>query len=45
MTDSYEIGRFSFEEAIKDAKIEVKGGITARPYGGMHLKTKLVPGW
>lgn len=45
MTDFVTIGRFSFEEAVKDVKIEVRGGITARPYGGMHLKTKLVPGW
>lgn len=39
------IGRFSFEEAIEGRKIEIKGGITSKPGGGIPLKVSTVPGW
>lgn len=39
------VGRFEFEMKDPDEKIEIKGGITARPKNGMWLKLKTVEGW
>ncbi|KAI9171584.1 Cytochrome P450 monooxygenase [Paramyrothecium foliicola] len=43
------VGRFAFDlqnEAERDeTKVEVKGGITARPAQGMHVKVRLVEGY
>jgi cytochrome P450 len=39
------VGKYEFEMADPDEKIEVKGGITARPKNGMHIKLKAVEGW
>lgn len=43
------VGRFEFElkdkELMDEKKMEIKGGVTARPVGGLVLKTKVVPGW
>jgi hypothetical protein len=39
------VGKYEFEMVNPDEKIEVKGGITARPKNGMHIKLKVVEGW
>ncbi|KAK0730527.1 cytochrome P450 [Lasiosphaeris hirsuta] len=43
------VGRFEFElhnkEEADEAKILIKGGITARPAKGMYIKTTVVEGW
>ena len=39
------VGRYSFEMRDPDEKIEIKGGITARPRHGMNLKLTHVDGW
>jgi cytochrome P450 len=43
------IGRFEFElynkEENDETKLEIKGGITARPAKGMYVYTKVVEGW
>jgi cytochrome P450 len=43
------VGRFEFdlqnEEERDENKIEIKGGITARPAKGMHVRVKLVGGF
>jgi cytochrome P450 len=43
------VGRFDMElhneEEVDEKKIEIKGGVTARPLRGMHLKTTVVEGW
>jgi len=39
------VGKYEFEMADPDEKIEIKGGITARPRNGMHIKLKAVEGW
>ncbi|KAK1757519.1 cytochrome P450 4V2 [Echria macrotheca] len=43
------VGRFEFEvynkEDLDEDKIEIKGGITARPAKGMHIKLTALDGW
>ena len=39
------IGRFEFELVNPNMEIEVKGGITAKPKGGLPVKMKMVDGW
>jgi cytochrome P450 len=39
------VGKYEFEMVNPDEKIEIKGGITARPRNGMHIKLKLIEGW
>ncbi|KAJ3552081.1 hypothetical protein NPX13_g11201 [Xylaria arbuscula] len=43
------IGRFEFElvdEELKDEKkVDIKGGITARPSNGMYMRATIVDGW
>ncbi|KAK4229991.1 cytochrome P450 4V2 [Podospora fimiseda] len=43
------VGRFEFElhnkEEMDETKVEIKGGITARPSKGMYIKTTVVEGW
>ena len=39
------VGKYEFEMVNPDEKIEIKGGITARPRNGMHIKLKVVEGW
>ena len=39
------VGKYEFEMVNPDEKIEIKGGITARPKNGMHVKLKVVEGW
>ena len=39
------VGRYEFEMRDPNEKIEVKGGITARPRHGLWLKLKAVEGW
>ena len=39
------VGRFTFEEKEKDMVVVVKESVTARPQGGMPLKTSIIPGW
>lgn len=43
------VGRFSFELANKEdadeAKLNLRGGIAARPAEGMYLRTTVVEGW
>ena len=39
------VGRYEFELVNPDEKIEIKGGITARPRDGMNIKLKAVEGW
>ncbi|KAK4162524.1 cytochrome P450 4V2 [Cladorrhinum sp. PSN259] len=43
------VGRFEFElhnkEEVDETKIEIKGGITAKPTKGMFIKTTVLDGW
>ena len=39
------VGRFDFVMRDPDEKIDIKGGITARPKNGMHINLKKVEGW
>jgi cytochrome P450 len=39
------VGKYEFEMVDANEKIEIKGGITARPRNGMHIKLKVVEGW
>ena len=39
------VGKFEMELAEPDKKIEIKGGITARPKGGLMVKLKPLEGW
>ncbi|PNH43027.1 hypothetical protein VD0004_g4350 [Verticillium dahliae] len=43
------IGRFEFGLANRDEydekKLEIKGGVTARPAKGLRVHTRVVPGW
>ncbi|RFU76201.1 isotrichodermin c-15 hydroxylase cytochrome p-450 monooxygenase cyp65a1 [Trichoderma arundinaceum] len=43
------VGRFEFELVNKEEmdmnKIDIKGGVTARPANGLHVRTKVVPGY
>lgn len=43
------VGRFEFRlndmNQMDEANVEIKGGITIKPYGGLFLRTKIVPGW
>lgn len=43
------IGRFKFKlrhaEEQDEAKVVIKGGVTARPANGMHVKATVVEGW
>ncbi|TLD20332.1 hypothetical protein PspLS_08493 [Pyricularia sp. CBS 133598] len=43
------IGRFQFrlrhEEEHDEAKVVIKGGVTARPAKGMHVKATVLEGW
>ena len=39
------VGRYEFEMRDPNEKIEIKGGVTARPKNGLWLKLKAVEGW
>jgi len=39
------VGRFEFEMRDPNEEIDIKGGVTARPKNGMHIKLKVVDGW
>jgi cytochrome P450 len=39
------VGKFEFEMRDPNEVIEIKGGVTARPKNGMHIKLKVVEGW
>ena len=39
------VGKYEFEMVDPEEKIEIKGGITARPRNGMHIKLKVVEDW
>jgi len=43
------VGRFEFElrdkELMDESKVDIKGGITAKPSKGMWVKAKIVDGW
>lgn len=43
------VGRFEFrlndEKQMDMSNIVIKGGITAKPYNGLYLRTRIVPGW
>ncbi|KAI0815862.1 cytochrome P450 [Xylaria sp. FL0064] len=43
------VGRFQFElknkEEMDEKKVEIKGGITARPSKGMHVHATIIDGW
>ena len=39
------VGSFEFELRDPNEEIEIKGGVTARPKNGMHIKLKVVGGW
>jgi cytochrome P450 len=43
------VGRFGMElhnkEEMDEAKVEVKGGVTARPAKGMYIDATVLDGW
>ena len=39
------VGTFSFELADEDKEMKIKGGITARPMGGLKVRMKHIQGW
>ncbi|KAL7789456.1 cytochrome P450 [Trichoderma ceciliae] len=43
------VGRFEFELVNKEEmdmnNLDIKGGVTARPANGLHVRTKVVPGY
>ncbi len=43
------VGRFEMElnnkEELDESKVEIKGGITARPANGMYIKATVLDGW
>lgn len=39
------VGRFEWELEDPDREIEIKGGITARPKGGLNMRMKPLQGW
>jgi cytochrome P450 len=39
------VGKYEFEMVNPDENIVIKGGLTARPLNGMHIKLKVVEGW
>ncbi|MCJ1484573.1 hypothetical protein MMC06_004744 [Schaereria dolodes] len=39
------VGRFEMEFEHKDHIIEIQGGITARPKGGLNLRMRVLEGW
>lgn len=39
------VGRFEFELEDPDRKIEIKGGITAKPKDGLPIRIRLMDGW
>ena len=39
------VGTFEFEKTDPTEKIDIKGGVTARPKNGMHINVKVVDGW
>jgi cytochrome P450 len=39
------VGVYEFEKTDPNEKIEIKGGVTARPRDGMNINVKLVEGW
>jgi cytochrome P450 len=43
------VGRFEFrlndERELDEKNLNIKGGVTSKPANGMHVKTKIVPGW
>ena len=39
------VGRFELELEDPERKVEIQGGITNRPKGGMRIKLKVVEGW
>lgn len=42
-------GRFEFElndkAQLDEKNVKIKGGITAKPFGGMYVRTKIIEGW
>ncbi len=43
------VGRFNLEldnkEMMDEEKLDIKGGITARPAKGMHIRATVLDGW
>lgn len=39
------VGRFEMELKDKDREVEIMGGITSRPKGGMPVRMRVVKGW
>ncbi|KAL2144979.1 hypothetical protein VTI28DRAFT_8208 [Corynascus sepedonium] len=43
------VGRFQWEledkELVDETKVDIKGGVTARPAKGMYIKTTVLEGW
>ncbi len=39
------VGRFEMELENKDADVEIQGGITAKPKGGLNVSMKALEGW
>lgn len=39
------VGHFEMELKDKDKEVEIKGGITSRPKGGMPVRMRVVEGW
>jgi len=39
------VGRFEWELEDPNKKLEIKGGVTARPKGGLNLRMKPLEGW
>lgn len=39
------VGRFEIKNADKDFKLDIKGGITAKPRHGLHVRIKPIEGW
>lgn len=39
------VGKFEFEMRDPNEKIDIQGGVTARPKHGLHIKLKVVEGW
>ncbi|KAF2713483.1 cytochrome P450 [Pleomassaria siparia CBS 279.74] len=39
------VGRFEFEMEDKNWELQIQGGITARPKGGLRIKLREVEGW
>lgn len=39
------VGRFEWDLSDKDVVIVIKGGVTAKPKGGLHVRMKPLEGW